>query len=370
MRENTFICSHCGEVTPRDECCCLDEEELCATCAEENTVLCSHCHIRIWRDDNAGDEDTPLCQSCYDRYYTSCDRCGRILHVDDVYYEDDDEDAPLCYDCHENHTHGRIIQDYYYKPTPIFYGEGERFMGVELEIDEGGECDHNARSILETANGSGAEYFYCKHDGSLNDGFELVTHPMTLTYHQSEVPWAELLRKAAELGYKSHQAGTCGLHIHVSRRAFGETEGQQDACIARILYFVEKHWEELLKFSRRTPRQLEQWAARYGYKEQPREILNHAKKGYHGGRYTCVNLQNYSTIEFRMFRGTLKYNTVMATLQLVDRICDVALFLSDEEVKALSWTTFVAGCTAPELVQYLKERRLYVNEAVESEVEL
>ena len=51
MRENTFICSHCGEVTPRDECCCLDEEELCATCAEENTVLCSHCHTRIWRDD-------------------------------------------------------------------------------------------------------------------------------------------------------------------------------------------------------------------------------------------------------------------------------------------------------------------------------
>ena len=68
MRENTFICSRCGEVTPRDECCCLDEEELCATCAEENTVLCSHCHTRIWRDDNAGDEDTPLCQSCYDRY--------------------------------------------------------------------------------------------------------------------------------------------------------------------------------------------------------------------------------------------------------------------------------------------------------------
>lgn len=244
-------------------------------------------------------------------------------------------------------------------------------MGVELEIDEGGECDHNARSILETANGSGAEYFYCKHDGSLNDGFELVTHPMTLAYHQSEVPWAELLRKAAELGYKSHQAGTCWLAYPCKPAAHLEKQrASRTPALPRILYFVEKHWEELLKFSRRTPRQLEQWAARYGYKEQPREILNHAKKGYHGGRYTCVNLQNYSTIEFRMFRGTLKYNTVMATLQLVDRICDVALFLSDEEVKALSWTTFVAGCTAPELVQYLKERRLYVNEAVESEVEL
>ena len=36
----------------------------------------------------------------------------------------------------------------------------------------------------------------------------------------------------------------------------------------------------------------------------------------------------------------------------------------------MSWTTFVSGCTPPELVQYLKERRLYVNEPVESEAEV
>ena len=156
----------------------------------------------------------------------------------------------------------------------------------------------------------------------------------------------------------------------MNRDAFGATEAAQDACIARILYFFEKHWEELLKFSRRTQRQLERWAARYGYKEQPKEILEHAKKGGHGGRYTCVNLTNADTIEFRMFRGTLKLNTLIATLQLVDRICDVALCLTDDELKALSWTTFVSGCQAPELVQYLKERRLYVNDAVEAEEEL
>ena len=33
------------------------------------------------------------------------------------------------------------------------------------------------------------------------------------------------------------------------------------------------------------------------------------KRGYHGGRYTCVNLQNSDTVEFRVFRGTLKTNT-------------------------------------------------------------
>ena len=71
-----------------------------------------------------------------------------------------------------------------------------------------------------------------------------------------------------------------------------------------------------------------------------------------------------------MFRGTLKYNTLIATLQLEDRICNVALFLSDEQLKEMSWTTFVSGCEQSELVQYLKERRLYVNEPVEGEVEI
>lgn len=241
---------------------------------------------------------------------------------------------------------------------------------MELEVDEGGESDENAKEILAQANPLGREHAYAKHDGSLDEGFEIVTHPMTLAYHCQEMPWQEVLDTAVALGYRSHQADTCGLHVHVNRTAFGPREADQDPVIARILYFVEKHWDELLKFSRRTPRQLERWATRYGYREQPQDILEHAKKGYCGGRYTCVNLRNRSTIEFRMFRGTLKYNTLIATLQLVNRICDLALNLSDREIQALSWTTFATACREPELIRYLKERRLYVNDPILSEEEL
>lgn len=223
--------------------------------------------------------------------------------------------------------------------------------------------------ITDLANLNGLEHIYCKHDGSLDDGIEIVTHPMTLTYHQQEMPWGKVLEKARELGYLSHQAGTCGLHVHVNRTAFGQTVREQEACIARVLFFVEKFWEELLLFSRRTQRQMNRWAARYGYKDIPKEILDHVKKGDHQGRYTAVNLENTATIEFRMFRGTLKLNTLLATLQMVDRICDVAISLSDEELRAMAWPTFVTGCTQPELVHYLKERRLYVNEPIENQEE-
>ena len=55
------------------------------------------------------------------------------------------------------------------------------------------------------------------------------------------------LRKAVSLGYRSHQSGTCGLHIHVSRNAFGSEAAVQEEAIARVLYFVEKHWEETVE---------------------------------------------------------------------------------------------------------------------------
>lgn len=70
------------------------------------------------------------------------------------------------------------------------------------------------------------------------------------------------------------------------------------------------------------------------------------------------------TIEFRIFRGTLKYNTLIATLQMVNRICDVAICMSDDELRAMSWSEFVSGVTESELIQYLKERRLYLNDPV------
>ena len=44
--------------------------------------------------------------------------------------------------------------------------------------------------------------------------------------------------------------------------------------------------------------------------------------------------------------------------------------MSDDEIRQMSWTTFVSGCTQPELIQYLKERRIYVNEPVSGEEEI
>ena len=362
----TFICTNCGGEYQLHQMYEIDEDQLCPSCAEELTVLCERCGERIYRDDNAGSDLFPLCDRCYDAYYTNCTHCNRLLSLSEAYYEDDSDD-PYCYDCYSDRQSEDYIHDYSYKPEPVFYGSGNLFLGVELEIDDGGKDNENAETLTDLANRV-CEHVYIKSDGSLDDGLEIVTYPMTLDYHLHKMPWRQVMQKALELGYCSHRTGTCGLHVHVNRSYFGDTVEEQEEAIGRVLYFVEHHWAELLRFSRRTEQQLKRWAARYGYKDRPDEILDTAKKGY-GGRYTCINIFNRDTIEFRIFRGTLKYNTLAATLQLVQEICNVAVFMSDEELAKQSWSAFVETldkAKVPELVTYLKERRLYINEPIQT----
>ena len=215
------------------------------------------------------------------------------------------------------------------------------------------------------------DVLYIKSDGSLDSGMELVSHPCSLKYHRQKFPWEEIMHKAIRLGYRSHNTSTCGLHVHIGRKQLGEYIEEQEDVISRILFFFESHWNELFKFSRRSEYSIDRWAARQGYSDRPKDILEKAKTSSKG-RYSCVNVTNYSTVEIRMFRGTLKYNTFIATLELVDSICENAVKLTDEEMHKQSWNDFVMSLDPDyeELVQYLKERRLYVNEPIIVEEEV
>ncbi len=361
MEENKIICSHCGDEITDDDYSTVCGRIVCSECVSNLCCTCDRCGETIWSFDAHGDEYTNLCRHCYDNYYTRCADCECLIHTDDAYEYDG---CDYCSECYYDHCNEGTIKEYNYKPEPIFYGNDSRYFGVELEIDIGGKDCDNAKEILYKAN-SEDDVIYIKSDGSLNDGMEIVTHPMSLEYHINEMNWDSVMKEAISLGYRSHQTSTCGLHIHVNRTSLGESHEEQEEVISRILYFVEHHWNELLKFSRRSEAAMSRWAARYGYENTPKAIMDKAKKGNYG-RYAAVNLCNYHTIEFRMFRGTLKLNTLIAALQLVNEICNAAVFMSDSEMQALSWSDFVSRLTETELIQYLKERNLYINDNVEN----
>ena len=362
-------CKFCGCSLTEETAKKLDGEVMCLDCFEEKTTTCECCGERIWEQDCMGNENIRICGHCYDYNYCTCESCGRLIHNDDAYYYDD-SDYPYCHECY-NKLDESSIRSYNYKPEPIFYGSGDLlYMGVELEIDKGGEDERNAEILLDIGNRN-EPHIYCKHDGSLNEGFEIVSHPMTHAYHTKEMNWKEILDKAIALGYRSHQTSTCGLHVHVSRSAFGKTQEEQEDVISRVVYLVEHYWNELLRFSRRTEANIERWASRYGISTTTKETYELAKKN-RLGRYVAVNLENENTVEFRTFRGTLCYKTFIATLQLVYELCRFAIMLSDKELEKMPWSEFVLKLDPfkKELIECIKSKRLYVNEIIDESEEM
>ena len=92
-----------------------------------------------------------LCGHCAENFYTHCSGCGLFAEEDQLHYLGNGE--RLCDDCYNYHRQRECgVQSYCYKPEPIFYGSGSRYLGVELEIDEGGESNSSANQIMAVAN--------------------------------------------------------------------------------------------------------------------------------------------------------------------------------------------------------------------------
>ena len=175
--EEKIVCLICGKSLDEESTFRWEGKKFCEHCFNEYTTTCDCCDERITRASAYGEGNLYLCRNCYEYNYTHCEDCGALIHNDDAYYIDED-DIPYCSECYRR-IKNRSIKCYSYKPETIFYGKGNLFYGVELEVDKGGEDDEKARVILDVANDTG-EKVYCKHDGSIDNGFEIVSHAATL----------------------------------------------------------------------------------------------------------------------------------------------------------------------------------------------
>ncbi|MFA5137557.1 MAG: amidoligase family protein, partial [Patescibacteria group bacterium] len=147
-----------------------------------------------------------------------------------------------------------------------------------------------------------------------------------------------------------------------SKKAFGNSLEDQERNIAKLLLIVDQNWGNIVKFSRRTESQLSSWCARYTgiqTKNTEKEIIESAKD-MNRSRYLCVNLQNSNTVELRVFRGSLKYNTIVATVQFCDILAKISLH-SLEAIRNYNWEFIKKyaqrnGYTA--FIRYCEERNI------------
>lgn len=365
-------CDHCGNWHDEDDGIWIDGtcESFCGeNCA--NAAGYTQCYdCGEWASDNniymnrAGDY---VCSTCLEDNYAYCHECGEYEHTD--YYN---FAAEMCDSCAEDgHCH-RELKQYGYRPDIRLYGNAQDgpFMGVELETDSDYDTDR-AEYVDALSNLDMYPRFWMTEDGSLDNGVEVTTHPMTLTEHINSELWENVRDVALANGYTSHNNGNCGLHIHVNRSYFGADRASQELGGYKLGMLVSRFEQELSMFSRRTDNG---WCAygihrRFVSNGDCSHLSMRQKAAYMcdmSAHSQCVNYQHSATFELRIFRGTLKLTTLYASLAFAQGLTAVAKHRAAHWCECVDWSTLIDEVIAHVneataktcLVSYLDSKRL------------
>jgi hypothetical protein len=213
------------------------------------------------------------------------------------------------------------------------------YLGFELEVEfkdsTARPAEYASRNLLGTA--------YLKHDGSVSNGFEIVTHPHTHQEYRdnSALLWNTIETLRRDFEGRSWDTDTCGLHIHLSRDGFSS-----GAHLHRFIAFVYHNAPYMMKFAGRKSR-FARFNDVYTFDEYDRPVFSIKHKVGNPNRnsterYSAVNTQNKHTIELRFFRGTMKTSGVLSALDLAQAMVEYTreLRLDDVKLGALSWEWF------------------------------
>lgn len=377
--DEMVICEDCGDVHHVEEMFLVHADDgsddgyyVCEDCFDTNYTRCAECGEYIHRENAERIDGYAYCQPCYEELFTECPECGAIVRREDLVYSDCLDDY-VCEECAANrsvilsyHSDDRPELNFLHTtcefPNPLYFG-------VELEIDGGGENGDKAQTIL---NELGTNHAHAEHDGSLNEGFELVSQPFTMRYFNQTLSecYASAMATAAKLGYRSHDTTTCGLHIHVGRQGLGNTADERDETITKLWILMYRFRSQLVALSRRELSKLDRWAKLPSLEDLGEmdfqdvrntdlpDIKLKLKQRGASNRYRALNLTNEDTIEFRLFRGTLKHSTLTATLQLVHNLCALAMTMSGQDALTVTWDQLqtLLCVDAPELAAYMEAR--------------
>ena len=313
---------------------------ICTDC-EPQFVYCDDCGSSSHEDDMTSVTwSESVCESCRDDNYAWCDN-------HEQYYHNSDD----CPDCGSESSD--LINDYSFRPNPTFFlgSLGARktsytepahtsVTGFELEM-EAVNCSVNEGA--ELANEMYEEECYLKHDGSLSDGFEMVSHPLSREYVDSVFNF-EGLKKLSELGMRSAQTRTCGLHVHINRGFF---EGRESS-FYRFLSVFHNNSEQWRKLAGRSTSTYSRWTD-----EEAENMANYTKsfrnsssitrnRVINNDRYVAINLQPSQTVELRFFKGTLRPLTMKARVEAVHAVAEFSVATRNNiNIKASSdWDKF------------------------------
>jgi hypothetical protein len=324
---------------------------LCHDCGD---TFCSHIF-------STSHEGNLICEDCRENYVT-CGNCGCAMTRENAMQ--DGRGRYLC------ETHWALsdrgitgeLQEYnadvtrYKKGFLTVTGEKSRalWMGWELEVhakgDSGGnghdpecelcggsgtyrdddddpcDCDCEGpgntdltgaiRKVQEQAGG----WSITKSDGSVNNGFEIVSVPASLAWHTANVkPWLE----KAQHYLSGWPHNDCGIHVHVGIDQLSPlTQG-------KLLTFMHDPANQAF---------ITTIAGRdtntYCLRGETKKKIPDYRREYDHGRYQALNFstRGKKTVEFRIFRSNVSPAGFMKNLEFVHALCVWARLTSMQDV--------------------------------------
>jgi hypothetical protein len=273
---------------------------------------CEDCGRIESEDDmqSAYDGERIVCSSCMEDYYYHI-RSGQYVHQDDENYSENDEDDSIIGEYHSSSDQlGKIPSEFDKRKSQVFLG-----LELEMEVTDDYSRSDKAEYILENLKickdhkGNFHNYCLLENDGSLNNGFEMVTGYTGLDVHEKQLAFF----KKPVRGLRSHDTNTCGLHIHIDKRHMTLNHATK-----LILFMHDSGNQKLIKtIARRSSSRF----AKVVNKKADYAWLKSAKRSndplcnLNDDRYESLNFQNERTVEFRLFKGTLKFESIMACLE-------------------------------------------------------
>jgi len=362
-----YECERCGDSFD-DECDLYTittrhgTQEWCQDCQDLNAWFCADCDTMFAcsGDRNGVDsvrvlDDEWVCADCRNENYYLCEGCEEYSH--DEYCCDVEDDYE---------EYSRSIHNYSYKPDPVFWpiqprysvhqigrsfsffndasrgrilDENERtldrsrlaYFGIELEVEA---RDGDRHSLAEQMAASFDEsVLYLKDDGSLSDGFEIVTHPRSLDSWQQFAPsFGAALSRLGANGARAWSESSCGLHVHVSRVAFSGPSH-----VSRFALLYARNEDGFVSVARRTSHYASFNSLRGG-----RGVVTKCARAEYASHSDAVNLSWPHTVEVRIWRPSLAVGRVLASIEFVHASMEYTRGLTSNDVLggALGWFEF------------------------------
>jgi hypothetical protein len=215
------------------------------------------------------------------------------------------------------------------------------YLGCELEYET------NNRNRAQLAVGKLMHgHALMKSDGSIRNGFEIVTCPATLDIH------LDIFKKFYDnIPPDLKTEKNVGMHVHISRKPLSQLT------LGKLTEFLNR--QDNKEFIHHIAGRIDNTYARMSNDR----TVTYAWRNKNGGdRYNALNLNNSNTVEVRLFATPMNYKEFAMRLQFVQALVDYCMPAQSSESlkKQTHYEAFMGWLSNrkrmfPELSNHLKE---------------